>query len=138
MIQLVPIYPGSEHFEITLKACLPWLEKACEHNGEWTYEQVVDAVVNRKQMLWVIANIESGIIHGAGTTRIVILPNGEKIGRDVVFAGEEMGRFMHLLPNLEEYFKHEGCRSVKIHGRKGWAKKLTDYKIVGITFEKVL
>jgi hypothetical protein len=42
------------------------------------------------------------------------------------------------LDELERYATAQGCNGMRIYGRKGWARKLPDYKMTHVLLEKVI
>ncbi len=52
--------------------------------------------------------------------------------------GEDMRQWLPLLTKIEAYAKTEGCRCVRIFGRKGWARMLQGYHIAHIVLERPL
>ena len=43
-----------------------------------------------------------------------------------------------LIARLEDYAKGEGCRAMRIYGRRGWLRILPDYRQIAIVAEKQL
>jgi hypothetical protein len=52
--------------------------------------------------------------------------------------GRERERWLPLLSELEKFAKAEGCESICLYGRKGWAREFPEYKLVQIKLEKRL
>jgi hypothetical protein len=52
--------------------------------------------------------------------------------------GEDMRQWLPLLAKIEDYARAEGCGCVRIYGRKGWARVLTDYRIEHVILERSL
>lgn len=48
----------------------------------------------------------------------------------VTMAGKNMKDWIRELPTIEEWARNNGCNSVAIHGRRGWARAL-GYEIAG-------
>lgn len=52
--------------------------------------------------------------------------------------GSEPRRWVHMLAPIEAWAKSEGAVKMRLHGRKGWARILKDYKIPAVVMEKAL
>ncbi len=50
--------------------------------------------------------------------------------------GEDMGKWIHLLRNIEARAKVDGCHAVRIIGREGWIRMLTNYRPRRVVLEK--
>ena len=48
----------------------------------------------------------------------------------ICFLGSDLsnGEFLESLPDLEKWFKSVGCSRVRVRGRPGWKKLLTNYE----------
>ena len=53
-------------------------------------------------------------------------------------AGAGMAAWLPLLAGIETYARAAGCASVRIMGRKGWARALPTYRTTRIVLEKEL
>jgi hypothetical protein len=52
--------------------------------------------------------------------------------------GKHMARWLHLIRGIEHYAKAEGCRCVRIFGRKGWLRVLDGYGQTHVIIDKAL
>lgn len=52
--------------------------------------------------------------------------------------GHGIDHWIALIEGIEAYAKAEGCRAVRIIGRKGWRRKLPDYAVTNFVFERTL
>ena len=62
-------------------------------------------------------------------------------GRGCIIAvcgGSDMKRWLPLIEQIEAYAKHEGCKRVRIYGRKGWLRVLDGYDEKHIIMDKEL
>jgi hypothetical protein len=134
-VDLIPIVPGLEHLIPLIE---PWLVKACAHDAEWDLAEIGQGVRDGKFQLWACWDSEAKKVRGAGVTRVSINKRNEKIGHDVVFAGEDMGKLLPLLDRLKEFFRAQGCVRWRLSGRKGWAKKLPHMRLAAIVLEESL
>jgi hypothetical protein len=134
-LDLIPIVPGLEHLAPLVQ---PWIVKGCAYSGEWTLEEIAEGLAQDKLQLWACWQSDPPEVLGGGVTRIAINKRGEKIGRDVVFAGADIDQLIPLLDRLEEFFVSQGCDAIEIHGRAGWGKKLPSYRMKSIVLRKAL
>ena len=54
------------------------------------------------------------------------------------WTGENSLEWLHLMEDLEAWAKHEGCTRIIGVMRKGWAKRLPDYRMTHVYLEKDL
>jgi hypothetical protein len=87
-------------------------------------------VLSGRALLWVVA---SDKIEGAGVTRLEITQHS-KVCFIVAFGGK--GPSQGLLTTIENYAKAEGCDCVRWVGRRGWKRKLPEYKEIGVVMER--
>ncbi len=78
---------------------------------------------------------ENGDIHAAAVSEY---GNTEtrKVCTIVACGGEDMGKWIHLLRNIEAKAKVDGCKAVRIIGREGWIRMLTSYRPRRVVLEK--
>jgi hypothetical protein len=97
------------------------LKKSIEiSGGRLSHITVLDALLNREMQLWLAPE-------GAMVTQIVTYPTGLKVV-SLLLVGGTMRKWLHLLPQIEEWAKSKGCEvSEMSRGRKGWIKMLKDY-----------
>ena len=86
-------------------------------------------------LLWVAA--DSRAIWAAAVTQLT-RANGERFCTIVACGGRERARWLPLKSELEAFARAEGCRALRIYGRRGWARQFPDYKLTRILLEKEL
>lgn len=110
------------------------LRQAME-NGGGDFADIEGSVLGGQKLLWLA--VDEVRIWAAAVTGL----HGES-GRKfaVIWAcgGHEKSRWLSLKDELEKYAKAEGCESIQVIGRKGWARALPDYKLMKIVLEKRL
>jgi hypothetical protein len=99
------------------------------------FADVERAVLDGAQLLWVAADRQA--IWAAAVTQLA-RANGEKLCTIVACGGRERARWLPLKAELERFAKAEGCAAIRIHGRRGWARELPDYRLTRILLEKEL
>lgn len=110
------------------------VKSACDRTGLSDFAVVEREVLAGEQLLWLAW---SDRIEAAATTKIV--QSGQhKIGIVVACGGSDRNRWLSLLEQIEKYAKAEGCRCVRIFGRRGWKRALTGYQVEHVVLQKVL
>ena len=73
----------------------------------------------------------------AAITQLIIVPSGVWC---IILAlgGKDMDNWLCLLDELEGWARESGAKQMRIYGRKGWARKLTDYKVTRFVLDKEL
>src|ERR1700730_223577 len=97
------------------------------------FADVERGVLEGAMLLWVAASRQA--IWAAAVTQLT-RPNGEKFCTIVACGGRERARWLPLKAELEAFAKAEGCAAIRIHGRRGWARELPDYRLTRILLEK--
>lgn len=111
-----------------------WLEAACNRCGDWTLAALRQCLDAEQMLLWIVWDGEK--LCSATVTELVIVPKG-KICRVVVHGGAEV-RWLAAIKPIERYAREAGCVAMRVDGRKGWARVLSDYEQTWITLEKRL
>ena len=89
-----------------------------------------------KRQLWLLTRGDVTII-AAGITTMFVLRSGPALKIEH-FGGGFMGEWLHLLEEVENYARSQGCRKVMWEGRKGWIRLLADYDVTAWVMEKRL
>ena len=61
-----------------------------------------------------------------------------KTGVNALVAAVDRREWLPLLGALERYARAEGCKAMRIFGRRGWERLLPDYKPARVLLEKEL
>lgn len=99
----------------------------------YTVENIKDSLCKAEMQLWT-SYIETQL-KSVCVTRIVIHPKF-KFLEIVMMAGVMIS--VPELQIIEDWARSDGCKLVRLEGRKGWARALKDYKIDAIILEKEL
>ena len=114
----------------------PLLEKACKYSGDrFTPETVLQAVGGGSLQVFV-AFKDDDTIKAAAVTCITLFGTGLKVCEILLLGGEERKSWLHFQDNVRRWAALEGCDRMVVHGRKGWAKDLSDWRVTGTTFER--
>ncbi len=94
-------------------------------------EQVEADLFRELAQLWVAPA-------GAAVTQIIKSVHGTyRTCTLIAFAGD-YAKCIEYLPTLEEFGRNEGCSRFVILGRKGWKRRLADYREPYVVLEKEL
>lgn len=52
--------------------------------------------------------------------------------------GTEMGRWLPLLPRIEQFAKNQGCVTIRMTGRRGWSRALAGFRSRHVILDKDL
>lgn len=115
--------PIIEHFE----RCRPWLVEALDGTF-YTIDDVARALAENRAQLWPGKN---AVI----VTEINTYPSERVI--QVWLAGGDMQEIMQMAAGLESWARLNGCSSVLVEGRKGWARTLNAQGYEPYTFTAI-
>ncbi len=62
--------------------------------------------------------------------------SGLKVASIRFATGEHAHEWVHLIAEIEAWAKANGCGKVEAMARKGWAKRLPDYRMTHVLLEK--
>ena len=111
------------------------IEEALERTDISKPEIVVEDILSGRALLWLAA--EGTNVVGAGVTQLIEGRQG-KICEIVAWGAHEQSKCAKLLGVIHKYASDEKCSLVRLIGRKGWAKRLPDYKIRALIMEKAI
>ena len=110
------------------------IQTAVERTGLCEFEDIESQVLSGSQLLWLAW---SGSIEAAATTELVEI-SGHLVCVLTACGGHQRERWLPLLAKIEQFAKDEGCKCLRIFGRKGWERVLNDYRVEHIILEKQL
>lgn len=106
-------------------------------NGRFTPAHIRRFLLERRMQLWAAHDGEA--IHAVCVTEIVTWPTGLKEGALVLAGGADAkGWIRTMQETLEAWAADAGCRALRVRGRRGWQRLLTDYRWTGVTLEKAI
>jgi len=101
-----------------LERCRGWIEAALEYGGgTHYYEDVVESIVSGKMQLWPAK--DSCLV-----TEITVFPRKKVL--HVFLGGGDLDEIIGMHSSVVQWAKAQGCESLTMTGRKGWAKPLKD------------
>jgi hypothetical protein len=102
--------------------------------GVSDFQEIERRVLCGQSLLWLVWNSE---IEAAVTTELSAA-NGRKLCTIVACGGSDRDDWLHLIEEIEDYARAEGCEAVHILGRKGWSRVLNGYAERLVLLEKEL
>jgi hypothetical protein len=108
---------------------------ALERGVGGLFEETEKSVLSGVSLVWLAVN-ESGI-RGVLITDLIRTDDGLQC-EIVTLHGEGMKDWLRFLPDIEQFARNEGCTSIRVTGREGWSRILTDYDQIGVVLEKRL
>lgn len=97
------------------------------------FQEVEDSILDGDALLWLAWDGER--IEAAAST-ILQKANGNLSCVIVACGGNDMGRWVGLIEQIETYAKNEGCSSTRIIGRAGWERVLKNYRRSHVVLER--
>lgn len=108
--------------------CERWISDALEYaDGSHTMDDVVQAVRSNKAQFFPLE--KSAII-----TEIVDYP--KRAVCRIWLAGGDLDELMEAEKSIAYWAKTQGCNGMEIVGRKGWSRKLKDYRQSAVVLMK--
>lgn len=136
-VQLVMI--PKEHLGRVLPMVLDKLEDVAERSrGRLTVAGMVDQMATGQWQLWMVWDATSQTHKAVFATEIVRELSDKWVCRIPILTGEDSGKWLYLVDELEAWARANGCASMSLSVRKGWARKLPDYHMTHVTLEKEL
>jgi hypothetical protein len=112
----------------------PLIRTAIERTGLSEFQDIENAVFSGDQLLWLAI---SDHIEAAATTHL-IKTSGKPVLVITACSGANRERWLPLFARIEKYGKDEGCKCIRIYGRKGWERVLKNYRVEHVILERAL
>jgi hypothetical protein len=87
-------------------------------------------ILSGHQLLWLAWD---GAIQAAASTHLA-----NNVCTVTACGGANLNEWLPLFAQIEQYAKNEGCRCVRIYGRKGWLRVLKGYEAKHVIIERRL
>ena len=110
-----------------------WIKAAMRRGDFGTFRRIEDDVLSGGALLWVFW--DGTEISSAVVTQIGIVESG-KVCTIIACGGDKVLINLKQLSRIEGYARKEGCRAMRIVGRKCWARALKEYKQTRVVLEK--
>ena len=111
------------------------IRQAMMRGGISSFDDVQRRVLGGNSLLWLAFNKDT--IEAAAVTEIN-KTEWRKLCVIVACGGSNMDNWLPLIAGIEKYAKTQDCTAMQIMGRKGWFRKLKDYRTTKIVLEKEL
>lgn len=114
----------------------PLVKSAIDRTGLCNFEPIEREVLSGKQQLWLAWD---GIaIRAAAVTQLVDVNHARICVVVATGAGKVRVQWAPLIAGIEQFARDEGCRAVRIIGRKGWQRILADYRANYVVMDREL
>ena len=104
-------------------------------NGIYTADALRGHFETGKFLLWLVWN---DAVQAIGATQFYHTDGGVKIFDILFVTGEHSLEWLHLMDEWEHHARAWGCDRIEGTMRKGWAKRLPDWKMTHVTLSKDL
>jgi hypothetical protein len=111
------------------------IRAAMQRGAIGAFQPVAQSVLAGRALVWLATDGER--IRAAAVTELHAT-EWRKVCVIVACGGNAMRSWLHLIREIEQFAKDEGCAATRIVGRKGWARMLKDYRTKRIILEKEL
>lgn len=129
---LVQIAP--EHLQQVLPMVFQKLvEVATRSRGNLSAHGMINQFASGNWQLWIIWD---GTVKAVMGTEVYTNVAGNKVCAVRFLTGEDSGQWLGLLDDLENWARFNDCVKLDLVARKGWARKLQDYKLTHVLLEK--
>lgn len=140
LVQIPPdaVVNGESPLETMWPLIEPLLQKAVDHSdGKTTLKETAADLRAKRKQLWVVVNEDKKII-SAAVSMLQSFESGLVLATIVLLGGESgnLSDILDLRSEFEVWAKTEGCSRVDMFSRKGWPKKLPDYRLVAYVMSK--
>src|SRR5215510_10982481 len=113
----------------------PFIRRAAERDDRSDVSRIAQDLRDGTALLWLAWDGKA--VCAAAVTQLNVA-NDRKFCTITACGGRELKRWLSLIGALERFAIEEGCTSVRINGRRGWARVLSDYRLHSIVLEKEL
>jgi hypothetical protein len=115
----------------------PLLRRAIVRTGLSAFAEIEQNILRGNALLWLAVGGEGAAakIEAVASTTLQQTDSG-KVCIITACAGANMARWLPLINHIEAYAKEEGCRCVRIFGRRGWMRVLGGYEESYIIMDK--
>ncbi len=111
------------------------IKSAIDRTGLCNFEGIEREVLGGLQQLWLAW--DGTAIKAAAVTQLVLI-GSRKICIIVACGGNDRKRWLPLIAGIEQFARDEGCRAVRIIGRRGWQRILAEYRANYVIMDREL
>jgi hypothetical protein len=99
------------------------VQKACETNGGYNAEHILEYLKEGSMQLWMAIESESNKVICVCVTEIRQYPNF-KVCDLRITTGEQFERWYNFMDQICQWAKSNGCKKMEIFARPGWERIL--------------
>ncbi len=132
---LVPVDPAriAEIFGVVQ----PFFERLVQRSdNRYSMPGLLKLITSGEWLLWLVW--DGSVVRAIVATELYFDVAGNKRCAIKFCTGRDAERWVHLLGQIEAYARTEGCTRLDMTARKGWARKLKDYRMTHVLLEKEL
>lgn len=109
------------------------VEKMAEATrGKLSVADIRGRIEREECQLWVV--LEGSALLASVTTEIIVYPQ-RKVARILGCVGEHRAKWVHLIAEIQDWARANGCAAMEIVARKGWARALPDFQMTHVLLE---
>lgn len=109
---------------------------ACARDGLYGAGDVLEWLRGDKMQLWLAGSTERGV--EAAAISEMLQHRAAKTFSVFIVTGADIDRWLPHLGRMEAWAKEMGCSRAIQHARRGYARKLKDYRMTHVVLEKQL
>jgi len=114
----------------------PLIAASCARDGLYAASDVLDWLAADKMQLWLAGSVERGVEAAAVTE--MLQHRLAKTFSVFIVTGNDIERWLPHLGHMEAWAKEMGCTRAIQYARRGYARKLKDYRMTHVVLEKAL
>jgi hypothetical protein len=99
----------------------PHIERALEHSYTHTLGDIAEGLISGAMQLWTYGDFDAAMVTDIDHDRV-------RFCTIILLAGDGFDNYKHYLDVIEQWAKDNGCKEIRVYGRKGWSRVLNDYK----------
>ncbi len=100
----------------------PLINRALEHSYTHGLGDIADGLFTGYMNLWVYGEFQAAMV-----TQVLEDHHG-KFCLLLTLSGDNFDEYKQYLDVIEAWAKAEGCKEMRIYGRRGWLRKLPEFK----------
>lgn len=131
-LRLVPREMVNDALPLVVESLLAVAERS---RGEFDAKVMIDRFQRGEWQLWVVWD---GTVRAVLGTELHLSDTGFKQCSVRFCTGAGVDAWVHLVGEMEQWAKREGCKRLNMWARKAWARKLPTYKMTHVLLEKDL
>lgn len=109
-----------------------------DSGGSYSVDGIVDRLLDGTWQLWIVTRGTLDTTTAIVGTEVFTSMAGQKVCALHFCKGENAKQWTHLLDVIETAAKSIGCVKIEMTARKGWARRLRDYRMTHVVLEKAL